>query len=67
VSRARRPIVVLSFETIAFGVPAGTNTPSMPLISYAFNPDSASVGTLGSSGLRVRPVVASARSRPDSI
>lgn len=51
--------------TIARGVPAGTNTPTMEAASYPGKPDAATVGKPGASAEGLMLVTASALSRPD--
>ena len=53
-----------SFFTMAAGVPLGAASPMKPSTTTPSMPTSASVGTSGSSGRRVAPVVASGRSVP---
>ena len=55
-----------SFFTIGAGVPFGATSPMKPSTSTPSMPTSASVGTSGSAGRRVVPVVASGRSLPAS-
>ena len=58
-------ISVSSFDMIGAGVPGGAKRPYHDVTSYPGTPDSATVGTLGSSGERALLVTASGRSRPD--
>jgi NitT/TauT family transport system substrate-binding protein len=55
---------LLSFSTIAGGVPAGASIPHQLLASYPGTPDSAIVGTSGITGLRLAPPVPKALSLP---
>ena len=55
-----------SFLTIGIGVPAGAISASQVPPTTSGTPASASVGTLGSSGMRVGIVTASARRLPGS-
>ena len=50
--------------TISLGVAAGARIPNHATVSYPGNPDSATVGTSGNRGERLRVVTASARSLP---
>src|SRR5258706_10078802 len=60
-----RTISPFSFEMIGWGVPADAETPHQLVNSYPGKPDSAAVGTSGSTAARFFPVVASARVLPD--
>ncbi|MNC86573.1 hypothetical protein D3C83_22450 [compost metagenome] len=50
--------------TISRGVPAGAITPKNPMTSKPGRPDSAIVGTFGTTGERCRPVWPIIRNRP---
>jgi hypothetical protein len=55
------------FARMAAGVPTGASNPFQPSTSKPGRPDSATVGTSGSSGIRSRPVTALARNLPARI
>ena len=57
----------LSRSMTGFGVLAGANRPNQAVTSNPGKPDSATVGTFGSSDVRRGPVTASARRRPLSM